>query len=583
MGRAFSEVLTAELTEAPDARAISTPRLHGLTQTFGVRPASAPGISTERDLALAAGATRIAYGNYAVRGGRLDAQVSIENLQTGRIAQVISASGPADGVLSVAAALAHQISRQPTGYGTRNEQALRYWISAVEPHDANAVTTSLEKAIAADPDFAPPYRLLAQWKAQHQDRAGAEDLLQAALSRNAGFPVAERARIELELATLRDDAAQKIRALNSLAQADPSDPATWRQLAEAQLTRRDFRASIQAFQRLLAIEPEAGADWNRLGYTAAYAGDFNGAINALRRYQALRPADADPIDSQGDVNLIFGHLPEAEKLYLDAAHKVATFPNTPEMFKAAMARLMEGDIPGADAISKQYTDARAKTRDPGAGFYAAEWSWITGRHKEAYGQLAAIARASENGPLRELAARAYAELALWSLFQEDRSTAEQMAQKAGTLTGPAVSPIVVVARFLALPPASADEWTARAQKLLPNPNQAQLRDLTLAYALLLAKEYQPASAVLDGLYKRTPAGSDDSLAVLLAWTLCETGRFQDAAPLLKPNPVPPITGPGPFLPLYFPRLYQLRAAVAGKQGQPAEAAENLRLFRALAH
>ena len=37
-------------------------------------------------------------------------------------------------------------------------------------------------------------------------------------------------------------------------------------------------------------------------------------MNALRRYQAMRPLDPNPLDSMGDVNLMTGHLQEAERL-----------------------------------------------------------------------------------------------------------------------------------------------------------------------------------------------------------------------------------------------------------------------------
>ena len=41
----------------------------------------------------------------------------------------------------------------------------------------------LNVATAADPDFAPPYRLLAELKVQRQDRAGALATVEQALAR----------------------------------------------------------------------------------------------------------------------------------------------------------------------------------------------------------------------------------------------------------------------------------------------------------------------------------------------------------------------------------------------------------------
>ena len=69
--------------------------------------------------------------------------------------------------------------------------------------------------------------------------------------------------------------------------------------------------------------------------------------------------------------------------------------------------------------------------------------------------------------------------------------------------------------------------------------------------------------------------------MLLAWTLIETGRYQEAAPLLRSNPVPPATGVTVFTPLYFPRLYYLRGLAAEKSGKPQEAREAYRVFQQL--
>ena len=58
-------------------------------------------------------------------------------------------------------------------------------------------------------------------------------------------------------------------------------------------------------------------------------------------------------------------------------------------------------------------------------------------------------------------------------------------------------------------------------------------------------------------------------------------RLPEAASLLRFNPVPSASGTGPFLAFYFPRIFYLRARLAEREGKPAEAATNYRLFRAL--
>ena len=79
MGRAFSEVIAGELMGAPGMQTISSVRLHAYDRLLGARPVSAPGISTESTQARLAGATRIVYGGYAFRNGKLEAQITIED------------------------------------------------------------------------------------------------------------------------------------------------------------------------------------------------------------------------------------------------------------------------------------------------------------------------------------------------------------------------------------------------------------------------------------------------------------------------------------------------------------------------
>ncbi|MBZ5623615.1 MAG: hypothetical protein LAQ69_33560 [Acidobacteriia bacterium] len=577
-GRAFSEIITTELMGSPDADPIPSNRMHTFDATFGARPVSAPGISTERVLALAAGASRIGYGDYAIRDGLLQAQLTIEDPRTGKMIQVVASSAASGEVIAAASGLARRISRLTGAYGTRNAQTVKAWIEALESGDAARTREYLEEAISADPDFGPPYRLLAQWKAQHQDRAGGLSLLEQALARGSRIPEVERARMEVEAANLRDDLAGRQRALAALAKLEPRDAPTWRSLGDTALSRRDYRVSVQAFQRALEVEPGDTSAWNQLGYAAAYAGDLSTALDALRRYQTLRPADANPLDSQGDVNLLAGRLREAEGLYFEAAKKSPGFPNTPELYKAAMARLMTGDVAGADGLARQYADARRAAHDPVAEYFEAQWWWVSGRRKHGYQQLAAFARGAESGPLKEMASRAYAELAIWSLVLGDRAAAEQMVQKSVPIAGPPSAALVLLARFLSQPPASSTEWAARAERLFPNANQNAIREASLAYALLLAREFQPASLLLKQMYERAGPSSDESVPVLLAWGWLDTGHATEAAPLLRWNPIPQLTGPSPFVSFNFPRLYYLRGLAAEKDGKPDDARANYQLF-----
>ena len=581
MGRAFSEVITFELNGAPGLYALPAVRLHAVEAEFGARPAGAPGISAERTAALAAGATRLAYGQYAVRGGTLEAWVTVEDAQTGKMTVLNPVSTPVAEVLSAASALAREISPHITPYGTRNPQVVEAHVEALEGLDQPGVADSLEKAIAADPNFGPNYRQLAQIKAQQNDVAGALALLDRALARGSAIPDAERALIELQAATLRDDAAARLRALTALAKADPYDPQAWHDLAAVAIAVHQYPQAVAAYQKTLATQPDDADSWNQLAYAAAYAGDLAVATGAAKHYQKLAPANPNPPDTLGDVNLITGHLAEAEDDYRQSAKKSPEFLAGLDLLKAAMAHLMTGDVAGADTLAQQYFAARTAAKDPLVDYRKAQWAWISGRRKAACAQMEQVARAAETGGSRDVAAHAYAEMAVWTLMLGDRAAAAEIARKAAPLATPASAVPVTLARFLAQPAASAAEWQARANVLVPNPAQAAIRNTALADALLAAKEYAAALPVLQQMYDSGNPNGGEGLPVLLAWADLETGHVAEAAALLRSNPSLSEVGLNWATPLYFPRIFYLRAVVAEKQGKPEEARENWRIFRAL--
>ena len=565
MGRAFAEILTGELANARDLRMVSSSRLHSYGQTLGIRPASAPGISAERPLALAAGATRIAYGDYTPRPGRVTARLTIEDPASGRMIRVLSTSAP--DVYNAATNLASQIAEPIEPFPTRNQEALRAYATALES-DGRAAIPQLEQAIASDPNFGPPYELLAQFKSQQQDRAGAEAALEAGLARGDAIRKADRARIQFDLANLHGDAPGRLRALAELTSIAPRDAAAWRSLGDTLMAAHDYPKAADAYRKSVVLEQDDVNSWNQLGYASAYAGDMPAAMNALRRYQSLRPADANPIDSLGDVSLMGGRLGESEGFYLEAAKKAPAFLSHADLFKAAMARLMTGDIAGADALAKNYADARAASRDPQAPLFRAEWSWLTGRRRQALREMGEVAQTS-TPPLNIQAAN---QIALWNLMLGDRAAAGRAVE---SVQPPAAA---AIPRFLLLPPAPAAEWTDRGTELLPNPAAAAIRDTAVSTALLLARDFAGASPILKRLYDSPASVSDPSAPIALAWTLIETGRTGDAVPLLQWNPIPPPGGPGALVSLYFPRLYYLRAIAAAKDGKGSEARSNYQLF-----
>ena len=570
VGRALSEIIAGELSPAGKPRVISAANIHALDRVLGVRPISAPGIYGESSQALAAGATLLGYGDYSVRNGKLEVRLTLEDARAIKASRVIGASAPVRDVLGAGTALARQISAKSVPYGTRSPQALEAYMKALESSDVAVMEVGLGVALAADPDFVPPYRLLAQVKAQ-QDRAGAVATLDQALARGNAISELDRARLELESAELTGNADARQSALGKLVKLDSGDSGAWRSLGDTLMNRHDYRQAQQAYQKASDLEPEDVALLNLTGYAAGQAGNLDAAMSALRRYAALRPNEPNPLDSMGDVQLSAGRLADAENFYLQSARKDPNFNSNGALIKAALAHLLTGDAPGANNLAEKYLAARAQAKDPIVDYRRAQWTWISGRRKAAAQQMGAFALASESGPLRDIASRAYAELSVWSLESSDREGAARLAQKALSIAGPTSAGNALVARFLAQPPASSSEWAVRAEQQFPSPAQNAIKNFSLAYALLINQQFQPAMLLFRQMWENGSPTADEGLPVMLAWCYLETGRVKEAAPLLRSNPIPSPGGTTPYTGFYIPRVLYLRGLLAEKEGRTGDA------------
>jgi tetratricopeptide (TPR) repeat protein len=570
MCRAFEEILDSELAGAPEVYAIPSAKLLAMDRALGARPVAAPGISAGEAAALSAGATRIGYGDYAIRDGRLEAHLTLADPRTGKTVAAFAATAARGDAIAAATALARQISAHATRYSTGNLAALHAYIDALEAAVPAVAASGAEAAVAADPGFGPAARLAAELRAERGDHAGALDCLEQALARAAGMP-AEQARLQLEIATLGYQAAERQKAFAAVAEAEPANPEAWLAAGRFAFSRRDYGAAQAAYRKAADLDPEPEA-LNQEAYAAAFAGHSDEAMAALRGYQALRPADPNPVDSMGDVQLLAGHLSEAEAFYTQAAKRDQHFLHGGDWLKAAMARLMTGDRAGADSLSENYVQARFAAQDRAADIYRAQWRFLSGRRREAYGELEAVARRAESAAERGLAAQAHAQVAIWSLYMGDRAAARTHAQAAA-----GAGEAAAMAAFLAEPAASPAEWSARADKLAPRPEQARARGFTLGQALLLGKQFDAALPVLRQAYDNA-APTDPGVPVLLAWAYIETGQAASAAPLAGRNPIPEPTGIDAFAAGWFPRLFFLRGQVAEQQGRTDVARSDYKLF-----
>jgi len=541
---AFSELLTVQLTGVPRIAPLSLKSLRDV-----------PG----------SGAGAVLQGYFSEAGGSLRVEGVLQDLAANRAEKTISAAGPREAILEIAASLARQIDPDARPLPTRDQAALRAWLEGLE-----GASDGFERAVAADPDFGAAYVSWAQRLASHGDRAGAQQVIASAARRGSRIPAVERARLGVLAAALNGDSAARRRALVEMVRATPADVSLYRTLAQMDLAARSYTNAVQWYEQALERDPGNAALLNEAGYAHAYARNLEAAKKALTRYRKLRPREANPLDSLGDVHFYLGRFAEAEQYYLEAYDKDPAFLSGAELYKAAWARLMAGDLQGARANFERFVQARQQQQDALLPYRIAQWDYLTGRRREAIERLEKAA----GPPHSQLATLAAVQLSLWALEAGDRDRAREFALRAHPS-----HPLAAVCRFLSGPPATADEWAARADEAFPQPGQSALRRYALAYALLLSKNFQAAVPVLKEIYHQTPPTAPDPIEVPLAWALVETGRIKEASELLAVNPIPEPVGEHPVLSLSFPRIFQLRGIVLDKEGRPAEARANLELFQ----
>jgi Flp pilus assembly protein TadD len=547
VGRALSEVVYAGLA--------GSARVHPVAAARTGEPAPA-------------GANAALWGYFTLAGSRIRLRVVREDLTSRRMTGVFSAEDDfPGGLFRTGGAVARWIEPDARAYETRNVAALQAYAEGLEAGDPGRQAALLERSVSLDPDFGAPYVAWVRSLLARGDRAGALAVMEKGRARGERIAGLRRAELSLFAAALSGDAGERRRALQALARAAPADADVLRQLAGEEAAARRYDAAAEFYRRAASLDPADGATWNQLGYTEAIRRNLQGAREALEQYARLAPGEANPADSLGDVHYYLGAFREAEKYYLGAYQKAPSFLGGAELYKAARARLMTGDVRGADELFRRYAGARKAAQDPVAGYREAQWLHLTGRKAEGAAQMKSFAASAR---LPEALSLAASQLAVWSLEAGARQEAASWAAKAASAAAsPSSRQLALLCQALAgsaLPRgALAGDWERRA----------------VAFGALLDKRYADAVPALKDLAgKGNPLGADRADA-LLAWALIETGRFEEAAPLLETYGLPQAGSEDPFAGLSFPRLFQLRAVVLEKQGRPREAAQMREIYRRL--
>lgn len=476
-------------------------------------------------------ANRVLQGYYAVEGNRLAVHASLEDPRTLKTLQVIVREGSKSaGILPLLDQIARQIDSGAHSFPTRDPAVLQTFSEALSSDDPGVRLRLLQTATVQNPKFAPAFLALAETRLAQGDRAGAADA--AVQGSSISTNPTERAEFDYLAATAHQDLSARERATRELVRLTPSDTQALRTLAGIHALQRNFQDAAHDYREIARLEPGDPLTLNQLGYMLGYAHDIAGARATFDQYQALvGPSDTNPLDSTGEVYFYNGDFADAEKSFLKAG-------GGRELLKAAEARLMTGDIPGADSLFEKYMASQQRPSD----LERAQWEFLTGRRKQAMARTEKlIASPGDAG------AQAAAQLSFWRLQNGERASATRLAATAlAQAASPGTKNLAAICRFLTQVPVRPSP--------LPNIN---------ALALILNQQFADAIPPLEALLADTNPDGDAQVRTLLAWAYLETGKPAQAKPLVDLYPIPLPSNEPLFVSLIFPRFLQVRAKVLG--------------------
>ena len=422
--------------------------------------------------------TRRLEGYFTNQNGELLIHAVVEDPQTRRTVRTFALPASPTYIATPINRLAKDLNSNARSLSNCTVAALRAYGQAA------AAGGDLQPAIAVDPHCIPLYLGEAESSLSHADRETAARAAAAGLAQPNLDPI-DRAELEYLAATAKNDSGARLQALRKLASLLPSDASLQQGLGELQLAARDIHAAVHSYEFAARANPDDGPLWNALGYARAQLHDLAGARQALEQYRSISaPHDANALDSLGEVSFYCADFAGAENYFLQANEKSAA---PAELLKAAEARMMTGNLAGADALL-----ARARGLPP---LTAAEWQFLTGRRQKAIAQLQSLP------PSPPVAVQ----LALWKA-QVGKGPVPQPGQ-AGL--GRAVS-MLLAGNFQAATPLLEQVYAAT------NPtNDSQVRTL-LAWSYVRTNRSDAARKLLD-LYPipLATSGSDELLASLV--------------------------------------------------------------------
>lgn len=419
-------------------------------------------VSALRD-AYASGVTQLVHGYFEKRRAsnkedQLHFEFVVEDAQTHKALH----TGAGDGeMLPALDRLAKQIDAGAHAFSSANPQAVAAWGRG-----------EYENAVNLDPDFGAAWLSWVQARAAAAGNQGANqeakqqaiEIVARALGQTSLQSPVDRAQLEYDSATLRQDETGQQQALTALARLMPHDLGLLRRLATQEMNSRRFSEAAQYYAAVLQEDPDDIEMWNQLGYAQAFVGDLASALKSFERYGRDPAHTANSFDSRGEASFLNGKFAEAEKYFLEAHANGSALLGGGDLLKAAYAHWLQGDLPGADQLFVRYLTFRTEQKDALVPWRQAVWEYSTGRSEAAIARLSPV-----TSSVAEPAANvARAQIAIWkdpSKLPQDPAALKQAYER----TPPAADGITRVLYAAALSKGGRKDEARKLLTLWPLP------------------------------------------------------------------------------------------------------------------
>lgn len=361
MGKALSELLTANLSRVPWLRTVSSYRMHELTAR-NAPSSDAPETASPRNLAVEAHADYFITGTLTVREGVTGAEIALRETES-RDAHVFAASTrETPGLIH----LADQCTVLLTGYLgtdlsaptpaasralTGSPEALQAWVEAqvlMQKSELGGAVEACRRAIAADPGMLLAHIGLASLL-QYTDPTEAIRISRRAeeLARRAETPGHHRALAGISRLYLERRLPECASALEAAAAEYPQETGLLTELAGVRLALWELEPARMVLETALTLDYKSAVA-NSLSTTVyAFQADVSHAISAADRYAGLLPKD-DPeaLACRANALAIDGRMGEALSLYRkagqhEAVARAAIHTGQFDVAEAALARVAQ--------------------------------------------------------------------------------------------------------------------------------------------------------------------------------------------------------------------------------------------------